>query len=183
MINPRSIGLFLVLGVTACSGCKSPDGDKAEVAPPAAPPPVAAPPPAPAAAPVPPAPAAAASGAPVMSFKAVIAPYFESRCASDKGCHGARPAWLVDLDLRKGAAYSQLVNVGAEERSGAKRIAPGDPAGSFVLDKMLGKLHHREGKAMPVDPQTSAPVRPIPSDPDFIDNALIPWIRAGAPNN
>ena len=56
------------------------------------------------------------------------------------------------FDLRKSAAYSQIVNVGAEERSGFKRIAPGEPAGSFLVDKMLGHLHNREGKPMPSTP-------------------------------
>ena len=174
MMTVRSRAGYLLVGILACCGCKS--GDEGQKTTGASSPPATALPPGPS-------PAAPVSAPPVISFKAVIAPYFESRCASDKGCHGARPAWLVDLDMRKAAAYSQLVNVGAEERSGAMRIAPGDPAGSFVVAKMLGKLHDREGKPMPVDPQTSAPVRPIPSDPDFLDNALVPWIRAGAPNN
>src|SRR5207237_234526 len=86
--------------------------------------------------------------------------WLEARCASAKDCHGAKPAFTVDLDLRPGAAYEQLVNKSSEERFGWKRVAPGDPDRSYVVAKLTGALGAREGKPMPLDAQTGAPAAP-----------------------
>lgn len=122
-------------------------------------------------------------GARVPSFQREIVPWMQVHCADAKSCHGASPAWTVDLDLRPGAAYKALVNEPAERRLDTMRVKPGDPAASFLLAKLNGKLRPREGKTMPLDPKTGKPTQPVPEDPDFLEHALIPWIRAGAPNN
>lgn len=110
-------------------------------------------------------------------------PYLAMRCASARGCHGNHKTRTVDLDLRPYAAYRSLVNRESDERLGARLVVPGDPAASFVVAKLLGKLRDKEGTAMPRDERDDRPVSPIPFDPDFIDNALVPWILKGARNN
>lgn len=131
---------------------------------------------APATAPAPaPPPAPAAVQAP--SFRTVIAPFLEVRCASQPHCHGNQPNDDVDIDLRPAAAWSALVGRDSEERPGTPRVKPGDPAQSFLVDKLTGNLHRFEGKQMPRGKDAE------PVEPEFIEQALIPWIRAGAPNN
>ncbi len=68
-------------------------------------------------------------------------------------------------------------------RRGAVLVARGDPAASFLLDKLTGSLRPREGKAMPLDPETGAPVTPSPLAGEFLTNVLRPWIEAGAPDD
>ena len=132
---------------------------------------------------VPPSPSPAAPPR-VPSFQRELAPYFVARCANAAGCHGLRKTRHVALDLRATESYRHLVNVPSDERRSAMLVKPGDPDASFVVVKLLGKgLRDREGTAMPREEDDNRPVSPIPFDPDFIDNALVPWIRAGAPNN
>jgi hypothetical protein len=60
---------------------------------------------------------------------------------------------------------------------------PGDAQASFLLDKLTGRLGPvQEGKRMPIDAETGAPVVPSPLPSDFMDG-LEQWIAAGAPNN
>jgi hypothetical protein len=119
----------------------------------------------------------------VVSFRGDVYPVLAKHCADSSGCHGDDPTHSVELDLREAAAYSELVGAGAEARPGALRISPGDPAASFLVDKLVGSLHAREGKPMPLDAQTGEPLVPRPVPPQFIDETLKPWILAGAPNN
>jgi hypothetical protein len=117
------------------------------------------------------------------SFRTDVAPVLDRMCARAEGCHGDKPTDSVSLDLRTARAYGQLVGVPAEARRGALRVKPGDPAASFLLDKLSGKLGHGEGKPMPIDPQTGAPISPSPIDSSYLEAILKPWIAAGAPNN
>lgn len=120
----------------------------------------------------------------VPSFRAELVPYFQRTCAQARDCHGEHPNLNVDLDLHTAdRMWSQLVNHASAERRGAVLVKPGDPDASFLVAKLTGKLRDREGKAMPEDPETGAPLKPVPFDPDFIEQALRPWIVAGAPNN
>lgn len=117
------------------------------------------------------------------SFRRDILPVFDRHCSSAKGCHGAEPTDSVDLDLRAVPAYAQLVNHPAEARKGALRVKPGDIAASFLVDKLKGAVGAREGKPMPIDADTGAPIEPSPLPPVFIAKVLGPWILAGAPEN
>lgn len=120
---------------------------------------------------------------PIPSFRIDILPVLVSNCATAEGCHGNRPTPSVDLDLRASAAYRQLVDIPSEARRGAVRVKPGDTQASFLLDKLTGRLGPvQEGKRMPIDAETGAPVVPSPLASDFIDG-LERWIAAGAPNN
>lgn len=118
-----------------------------------------------------------------ISFRDEIYPVLAKYCATAEGCHGSRPTESVDLDLRAGAAYAQLVGTAAEARKGSLRVKPGDAAASFLVDKLAGSLRSDEGKTMPLDVESGAPLNPSPLPPDFIEKILKPWIQAGAPNN
>jgi hypothetical protein len=117
------------------------------------------------------------------SFARDIAPVLEKNCAHEKGCHGAQPADDVDMDLRPAAAYRELVGKDAEQRQGALRVKPFDPDGSFVVDKLTGRLSGHDGKRMPIDPDTGIAVEPSPLPPGFVESTLVPWIAAGARDN
>jgi len=117
------------------------------------------------------------------SFKSDIAPVLSRMCAQARGCHGEAPTDSVDLDLRPAAAWAQLVGRAAETRRTAQRVKPGDCDASRLVAKLTGRLGPREGKRMPIDPDSGAPVQPNPVDQGYLDAVLCPWIRAGAPNN
>ena len=121
---------------------------------------------------------------PIPSFRADILPVMALHCASAEGCHGTKPTPSVSLDLRASAAYGELVNKPAEGRRGALRVKPGEPRASFLVDKLTGQLGSvQEGKRMPIDVDTGAPVIPSPLPRDFSEHVLEPWIAAGALNN
>jgi hypothetical protein len=114
------------------------------------------------------------------SFQRDVLPVMAKQCASADGCHGEKPTDSVKLDLRPDAAYAELVNAKAEAREGWVRVAPGQPDASFLLEKLRGRLGASEGKAMPIDTETGAPVEPSPLPPDYIEKVLVPWIASGA---
>lgn len=123
------------------------------------------------------------AGPEVPSFRRDIAPVLEKHCTA-KDCHGADPVPDVSLDLRAPFAYRQLVGVPAEmgeiKRS---RVVPYDVYGSFLVHKLAGPSGAREGKRMPLDPDTGEPLKLSPLPPRFVDDVLTKWIEAGAPDN
>ena len=119
----------------------------------------------------------------VPAFHADVLPVLLQDCANAEGCHGNKPTESVDLDLRAAVAFSQLVGAPAEARKGAVRVKPGEPAASFLIDKLAGTLRSGEGKSMPIDVETGVPLSPSPLPPDYLEKVLKPWIEAGAPNN
>jgi hypothetical protein len=99
------------------------------------------------------------------SFRADVEPVLARFCASAEGCHGDNPTRSVTLDLRSRHARSELMAVPAKTRAGAVRVVPGDPERSYLLDKLRGTLAAGEGKTMPLDPETGAPLgaSPLPA--------------------
>jgi hypothetical protein len=121
--------------------------------------------------------------APVPSFARDIAPVLARHCTA-KDCHGEQPTIDITMDLRPSLAYRQLVNVPAEMgEAHLMRVKPGDPENSLIVHKLTGRIGRKEGKAMPIDGDTGAPVRPSPLPASFVDGVLVPWILAGAPDN
>ena len=104
-------------------------------------------------------------------------------CASSEGCHGDHATRSATLDLRSGHAHHDLVAVAAKTRAGARLVVPGDPDRSYLLDKLRGALATGEGKSMPLDPETGAPLDISPLPAGFIDRVLEIWIVQGAPND
>ena len=117
------------------------------------------------------------------SFSRDVWPVLDRHCAQAKGCHGNEPTDSVALDLRRDHAYAELVGHPSAARKGALRISAGNPAASFLVDKLTAKLRSGEGKAMPLDPDTGVPILPSPLPLGFVDGILRPWIAAGAPDN
>lgn len=95
---------------------------------------------------------------------------FTPRCS---GCHSGAGSNLPGvLNLTGGQSHANLVNVGARQSPGLLRVAPGDPANSYLVRKLEGT--NTTGSRMPLggpflDADTLARVRS--------------WIASGAPNN
>lgn len=88
------------------------------------------------------------------------------------GCHGGvSPA--EGMSLAAGSSYAALVGVTAEQcNDGRKRVAPGKPSQSYLLDKVMG-VDMCFGTKMPkMGMLSQAQVQTI-SD----------WICTGAPDN
>jgi hypothetical protein len=78
------------------------------------------------------------------------------------------------LNLSAGKAYANLVNVGATEcRDGRKRVAPGNPTSSYLIQKMTG-VNTCGGSQMPKAGQGL---------PTAQTQTIVNWICSGAPNN
>jgi mono/diheme cytochrome c family protein len=98
---------------------------------------------------------------------------FTPHCAS---CHvdgGSGPMPLTD----PATSYASLVGVdpinSTARQAGKKRVMPGDPSRSFLMDKITGDMELGEGDRMPQN------AHPLSAD----QIALIRrWIQAGAPS-
>lgn len=116
------------------------------------------------------------------SFRRDILPMLATSCAATDGCHGVDATDRVNIDLRESAAYRTLVNQRAELRPAALLVEPGQPARSFLIDKLTRRLVEGEGKPMPLDPETGKPKDPS-SVAGFVERTLVPWIEQGARDN
>jgi mono/diheme cytochrome c family protein len=78
------------------------------------------------------------------------------------------------LNLKSGTAYSQLVNVASVGKVGAVRVIPGNPSGSYMVQKLEGAADI-VGLRMPRN------------GPPYLTDAQVAlirqWIQNGAPNN
>ena len=89
-------------------------------------------------------------------------------------CHtnvGRAPEGGLRLDAS--VAYAQLVNVPSSGKAGAVRVVPGNPDGSYLIQKLEGRTDIA-GSRMPL----GGPFLPQ-ADIDVIRA----WIAQGAPNN
>jgi hypothetical protein len=82
-----------------------------------------------------------------------VQPIFTARCAT-VGCHvGSRAE--QGMDLSAGKAYAATVNVTAQSARTKKRVVPGDPANSFLYEKIsqarpsVGSRMPAQGGALP----------------------------------
>lgn len=107
----------------------------------------------------------------VVSFAADVEPFLAQACGSTschKGVNGQ-----AGLTLTVGKAYDELVNVPAMQCSdGRMRVMPGDPANSYILDKVLN-VDVCSGKKMPTTTSLSDPQVQLIAD----------WICGGALND
>lgn len=90
-------------------------------------------------------------------------------------CHGSAP-FAGGLDLRASNAYKSLVGVDSNNAPGKPRVAPGDPEGSFLYQKLTNTQGQDEGAPMPSSINWSAP------DEQKL-NVLRCWILKGAAND
>jgi mono/diheme cytochrome c family protein len=78
------------------------------------------------------------------------------------------------LNMKSGSAYSNLVNVASTGKPGATRVIPGNPSGSYMIQKLEG-APDIVGLRMPRN------------GPPYLTDAQVAlirqWIQNGAPNN
>jgi len=78
------------------------------------------------------------------------------------------------LNLKSGAAYAALVNAASTGKPGAIRVIPGNPSGSYLIQKLEGAADI-VGLRMPRN------------GPPYLTDAQVAlirqWIQNGAPNN
>lgn len=97
-------------------------------------------------------------------FPGAVQPIFTASC----GCHGGgQPA--AGLSLAAGEAHADLVDVDSVGLPGTLRVAPGDPAGSFLLQKL--QPDPPQGERMPIGGALSSAQIDV----------IAAWISAGAP--
>jgi len=107
---------------------------------------------------------------PSATFIRVQAEVFTPSCALS-GCH-AGPTPQQGMDLSAGKSYASIVGVAATE-STRLRIAPGDPASSYLVSKTAGDATIT-GSRMPFGgPYLS----------DAKQKLLVDWVQRGAPND
>jgi hypothetical protein len=95
---------------------------------------------------------------------------FTPTCAFSS-CHGA-VAPQKAMSLAAGRTYASVVDQESTTNPGVKRVAPGDPDGSLLLQAVLG---------------IAPDVRPMPLNSPQLDatrlRMLREWIASGAPDN
>jgi uncharacterized protein (TIGR03118 family) len=114
------------------------------------------------------------NGVAATTLSQIQASVFTPKCS---GCHnGSNPpggALPGSQDLRAGSSFASLVSVASLEQSSLLRVKPGDPANSYLIQKLEGAATIT-GQRMPL----GGP---------FLDQATIDqiksWITSGAPNN
>lgn len=107
----------------------------------------------------------------VVSFAADVEPFLAQACGTTS-CHKGVSA-KGGLNTEVGKAYDELVNVDSAQCMGTKkRVVPGDPASSYVMDKVLNQ-NLCSGKKMPPSASLSAEKIQLLAD----------WICAGALND
>ena len=114
------------------------------------------------------------SNAPAVTLSQIQAAVFTPICS---GCHnGSNPpggALPGSQNLTAGNSFAALVNVASIEQPALRRVKPGDPDNSYLIQKLEG-LAGISGSRMPL----GGP---------FLDQATIDqiksWIASGAPNN
>ena len=121
-----------------------------------------------------------ASAPPRVSFQRDVAPVLTTSCTTSS-CHGggSRPPVLLP-HAGPAALRAALVGVAAEQRPSRLYVRPGDPAVSYLMQKLDGHLNdvectdHDCGEPMPQDnPPLSAEAR----------DKVRTWISQGALDN
>lgn len=89
-----------------------------------------------------------------VNYVAQIQPIFDGRCI---GCHNASLA-PQSLILDADNSYSLLVNVASKEVPSLKRVKPGDPDNSYLVQKIEGTAAVGERMPLNRDPLTDAQI-------------------------
>jgi len=162
MRAPGAAGVAVAVLACLCIGCAGGGGDSGSDG----------------GGPKPPACTSQVPGDPI-SYQTNIAPILAHSCGL-AGCH-VPPIVNAGLDLTPAKAYDQIVNVDAQQVRGLKRIKPGDPDNSYLLQKITPGAAI-QGVVMP----NGCPGTPVAGPrcllPDEIE-AFRTWILECAPPN
>ncbi len=97
---------------------------------------------------------------------------FTAHCAKS-GCHaGSSPEHNQNLDSLH--SYSNIVNVSSLQEPSLKRVKPGDPANSYLLQKVKGTITNGTGR-MPFDGAIAGYLTTAEID------TIQSWVQNGAP--
>ncbi len=107
-----------------------------------------------------------------VSFSRDIQPIFNNNCVV---CHTGTSG-PQGLSLDSGKSYGNLVNVNSTEATSLKRVAPGSPDKSYIINKLLGTQTQAGGSGA----QMPFGAQPLPQ---ATISLIQQWITAGAPNN
>lgn len=107
---------------------------------------------------------------PSATFTRVQSEIFTPTCAS-LGCHDTL-GQQSQLVLSAGRAYASTVNVASVEMPQLQRVAPGDPANSYLYRKITGAGITGERMPLQMPPLSDEKIRLVRD-----------WIRRGAPND
>jgi len=107
---------------------------------------------------------------PSATFTRVQSEIFTARCAFS-GCHGDS-APQQGMILSAGSAYGNIVGIQAHESS-KLRIHPGDPDGSYLINKIRGDIGITSSRMPDGGPYLS----------DAEIKLVVDWVRRGAPND
>jgi len=116
-------------------------------------------------------PDATAADAATVTLSGAVQPIFTAKCASST-CHGGS-APQAGLHLAAGSAHASLVGVASAQCASLKRVEPGKPAQSYLMQKLEGAGSCFTQQKMPVGGSLGA------AELDTVRT----WITAGAPNN
>lgn len=113
------------------------------------------------------------AGSSPVSFANDVQPIFLQSCGSTTTCH-LKSSPSEGLSLKAGEAFASLVDVPAKQAcNGQVRVAPGDAAASYVVNKITNTGICQGQKKMP--PSTSLSTAK--------QQTIIDWICQGAENN
>ncbi len=113
-------------------------------------------------------------GGRLMTFQELMTEVLVPTCAGSF-CHKPDPPPAAPMSLEPAVAYRELVNAPSDQRPGMMRIAPNDPANSWVLVKLKADLATAAGT-------TRMPLNKPELSPALVEQ-LENWINRGAPND
>lgn len=109
---------------------------------------------------------------PAVSFASDVQPIFTAHCATAMFCHtGPSPA--QGMNLSAGMAYAAIAGVPSMEVPALDRVAPGDPANSYLVRKINGGPSIL-GSQMPLGGPFLSPAEIA---------VITDWVQQGAANN
>jgi hypothetical protein len=116
---------------------------------------------------------------PGTSFQTVETDVFSARCGGFPSCHLKAP-YAGNLNLSSGSAFQSLVGVAASIDASKIRVVAGNPANSFLVQKLTNQLPTGGQDGSPMPQNEGLPWTELPQN--LIDE-VESWISAGALNN
>lgn len=113
-------------------------------------------------------------GGRLMTFAEISTEIFEESCATSF-CHKPDPPPAAPMSMEADKVYADIVGVDSSQKPSMKRVAPGDPANSYLIIKMRAATATAHGTTrMPLNK---------PELPEAMIQQVEAWILRGAPND